>query len=99
MSCCDADGVETSFRIVLEDRHVPARGRYHNVLVEDSANGLFYLYDCAGAYVEIPVNVQRVQPPVNGGSTGRAGQIAWDSNYIYVCIATNTWKRTAVSSW
>lgn len=31
-------------------------------------------------------------------SAGTAGQIAWDANYIYVCVATNTWKRAALAS-
>jgi hypothetical protein len=29
--------------------------------------------------------------------TGTVGQICWDANYIYVCTATNTWKRTALT--
>jgi hypothetical protein len=33
-----------------------------------------------------------------GTSTGTAGQIAWDANYIYVCTATNTWKRVSLNS-
>jgi len=33
-----------------------------------------------------------------GTSTGTAGQIAWDANYIYVCTATNTWKRVGLNS-
>jgi hypothetical protein len=33
------------------------------------------------------------------GSTGNPGQIAWDSNYIYVCVAPNTWKRSLLSTW
>lgn len=37
--------------------------------------------------------------PANSTSTGIAGTIARDSNYIYVCVNTNTWKRTALSSW
>jgi len=32
-------------------------------------------------------------------ATGNTGTICWDSNYIYVCTATNTWKRAALSSW
>ncbi len=31
-------------------------------------------------------------------SPGSAGQISWDGNYIYVCVASNTWKRVALSS-
>tara|TARA_Y100001938_G_scaffold150326_1_gene240724 strand:+ start:2110 stop:4989 length:2880 start_codon:yes stop_codon:yes gene_type:complete len=32
-------------------------------------------------------------------ATGEAGQIAWDANYLYVCTATNTWKRAALSTY
>lgn len=34
--------------------------------------------------------------PALATSTGKAGQIAFDSSYLYVCIATDTWKRTAL---
>lgn len=37
--------------------------------------------------------------PSSATDTGTTGQIAWDSNYIYVCVATNTWKRVAISTW
>jgi hypothetical protein len=44
-------------------------------------------------------------PPFRGaqqtktsGSNGAAGDIAWDANYIYVCTASNTWKRVALST-
>jgi hypothetical protein len=30
-------------------------------------------------------------------SPGTVGQICWDSNYIYVCTATNTWKRSSLT--
>lgn len=36
--------------------------------------------------------------PSGPSATGTAGQIAVDANYIYVCTATNTWKRVAISS-
>ena len=37
--------------------------------------------------------------PASAGATGTTGTITWDANYIYVCTATNTWKRTAISTW
>ena len=37
--------------------------------------------------------------PLVAGANGQAGQICWDANYLYVCVATNTWKRVALSSW
>ena len=36
--------------------------------------------------------------PATNTSTGVPGQIAWDASYIYVCVATNSWKRTQLSS-
>jgi hypothetical protein len=35
--------------------------------------------------------------PATSTSAGVAGQIAWDASYIYVCVATNSWKRTLLS--
>ena len=32
-------------------------------------------------------------------STGTAGTVVWNSNYIYVCVATNTWKRALITTW
>jgi hypothetical protein len=37
--------------------------------------------------------------PASASATGTAGQITWDASYIYVCTATNTWKRVAISTW
>jgi hypothetical protein len=37
--------------------------------------------------------------PATAGSNGLVGTIAWDNNFIYVCVATNTWKRVAVATW
>ena len=37
--------------------------------------------------------------PSSASDTGTAGQINYDTNYIYVCTATNTWKRATISAW
>lgn len=37
--------------------------------------------------------------PASASATGNQGDIAWDSSYIYVCTATDTWKRTALATW
>lgn len=37
--------------------------------------------------------------PSTTSSTGIAGQIAYDSGFVYVCIATNTWRRAALTTW
>ena len=45
------------------------------------------------------IRIRTAQTPASAGATGTAGMICWDANYIYVCTATNTWKRTAIASW
>lgn len=47
----------------------------------------------------VPVATQPTTPPATATSAGVAGQIAYDSNYFYQCIATNTWVRAAMSTW
>lgn len=37
--------------------------------------------------------------PASASDTGTAGEIRIDADYIYVCTATNTWKRTALTTW
>jgi hypothetical protein len=37
--------------------------------------------------------------PANASATGTLGEIRIDADYIYVCTATNTWKRTAIATW
>jgi len=45
------------------------------------------------------VRVRTTKTPASSTDTGNAGDICWDSNYVYVCVATNTWKRSAISTW
>jgi hypothetical protein len=37
--------------------------------------------------------------PSLANSAGTAGTVTWDSNYIYICTATNTWKRANIATW
>lgn len=37
--------------------------------------------------------------PSSSSDTGRLGEIRITASYIYVCTATDTWKRVAISTW
>ena len=37
--------------------------------------------------------------PSSASDTGTVGEIRFTSDYIYVCVASNTWKRAALSTW
>jgi hypothetical protein len=45
------------------------------------------------------IRVRTAKTPASASDTGTQGQIAWDANYMYVCTATNTWKRVALATW
>jgi hypothetical protein len=37
--------------------------------------------------------------PAAASSTGTAGDVRYDADYIYICTATDTWKRSAITTW
>jgi hypothetical protein len=37
--------------------------------------------------------------PGTANASGTAGQLAYDSSYVYICVATNTWKRASLGTW
>jgi len=45
------------------------------------------------------IRLRNSKTPASAGASGNTGDIAWDSDYIYVCVATNTWKRATLNSW
>lgn len=45
------------------------------------------------------LRVRTSRTPASATATGNAGDICWDADYIYVCTATNKWKRTAITTW
>jgi len=63
----------------------------------DSVNDTQVTYNFTVA--SVVGTIADVTAPASRNSTGTTGQIATDANYIYVCTATNTWKRAAIASW
>ena len=46
-----------------------------------------------------PTGISGPTTPASATATGTAGTVVWDASYIYVCTATNTWKRAAITTW
>ena len=42
------------------------------------------------------IRVDTSRSPASNG-TGNVGEICWDASYLYVCTATNTWERVALT--
>ncbi|MDP1624116.1 MAG: hypothetical protein Q8M08_17470 [Bacteroidales bacterium] len=45
------------------------------------------------------MRLRNSKTPASATASGNAGDICWDANFIYICTATNTWKRVAISTW
>jgi len=43
--------------------------------------------------------LRTAKTPSAANDSGNAGDWCWDANYIYVCVATNTWKRATLATW
>jgi hypothetical protein len=44
------------------------------------------------------LRINASNPPANSTSTGSTGTVAWDSDYLYVAVGTNTWKKTPITT-
>jgi hypothetical protein len=45
------------------------------------------------------LNIATTRTPASSSAAGTTGDICWDANFIYVCTATNTWKRIVITTW
>jgi hypothetical protein len=59
-----------------------------------TANRVYDLPDASGIVLLASSSI-----PSTPTSTGVVGQIAADSSFFYICTATNTWRRVALTTW
>ena len=45
------------------------------------------------------MRLRTARTPASATAAGNAGDICWDSSYLYICTATNTWRRIAHATW
>ena len=68
-----------------------------------SANGILdQKFETTASGIKVSgtnINLSTSNTPASATATGTAGDIRWDADYIYVCVAANTWKRSAISTW
>ena len=70
----------------------------HDVLFTALADGDFIRRDTTAGVWKNSKSVMTTVP-ASATATGTAGQVAADASYLYVCVATNTWRRVALSAW
>ena len=45
------------------------------------------------------ITIRNQNAPASASAVGMRGEIRYDNNYIYICVADDTWKRVALSTW
>jgi hypothetical protein len=89
----------------LEIMHNFNNGGTVDDIIRIRANGdpgtLLHKWDKNGNYI-ISVGdliVTTATTPASSGAGGTVGTIGWDTSYVYVCVAANTWKRALIETW
>ena len=85
-----ANGVVAVATAALERLRITADGRLG--LGTNAPSGLLDVADNK-------LRVRTAQTPASATAAGNQGEWAWDANFVYVCINTNTWRRAALTTW
>ena len=71
-----------------------------NVQIGGSGTDAGYKLDCTGTLRATQFYLSSLNTaPASATATGTTGEIRIDANFIYICTATNTWKRVAIATW
>jgi hypothetical protein len=79
-------------------------GTAATTLISGRNNGSIDLGSSSAKFKDVYLNTGRVltgnmsAPPANATAAGTIGDILFTTTHIYVCTATNTWKRVAIAT-
>lgn len=74
----------------------------NNVIIVNGGGKVGVATDNPTAKLDLNSDIFRVRTaktPASAGAAGNAGDICWDSSNLYVCVATNTWKKVGIATW
>jgi hypothetical protein len=85
----------------------PAAGG--NYAIYSDATAQSYFAGSIGVGVTLPtvpidvagstVRIRTARTPASATATGAVGEVCWDATHLYICTATNTWRRIAHATW
>ena len=86
----------------LVDFRVESNDNTHMLYVDGGENKIGINTDQPTEVLDINANSIRLRnslTPQSSNALGAPGQICWDSNYLYICIAVDTWRRIPHDTW
>ena len=94
----------TDLNALVDDAVIEAGSlteRTEVAVLED--DDMFLVYDDSATALKkvdrIAVARASASIPASASATGTAGDVAYNSTHVFVCIATDTWKRVAIATW
>jgi hypothetical protein len=71
-----------------------------NLVVGSGSDDLTNKLQVTGSVISTQYRLSALNTaPASATATGTLGEIRIDANHIYVCTATNVWKRAAIATW
>jgi len=86
----------------LVDFRVESNNNTHMLFVDGGNDKIGINTDQPTEALDINANSIRLRnnlTPQNATALGATGQICWDANYLYICVATDTWRRIPHDTW
>jgi len=94
-------GVTSAIQTQINSKQASLGFTAENAANKNAVNGYCGL-DSGGkvASAQLPTTLMSWSSvPASATATGTVGEIAQDNDYLYVCVATNVWKRTPMATW
>jgi hypothetical protein len=102
------DNVKLTFgNVVTPDLEIYHDGS--NSYIDETGTGDLYIQSgganklqtsSTGVTITGQVNISALNTaPSSASDTGTVGEIRFTADYIFVCVASNTWKRVAIATW
>jgi hypothetical protein len=71
-----------------------------NILIGTATDNAVDKLQISGAVVASQYKLSALNiAPASSTASGTIGEIRYDENYMYVCVAPNTWKRSPLTTW
>ena len=90
---------DPSKQVALQAPDNIASGSLLNWFLPNTQGNVGEFLTNTGSSSELEWKTVATTAPLANNSAGQAGQIAFDSDYFYVCITANTWKRANLATW
>jgi hypothetical protein len=86
-------GADVGLRIAI-----PTTQTANSFTIEKPEGTVVFSIDATGTPSAL-LGASKAPAPATATASGVEGTITWDEDFLYVCVAADTWKRVAIDTW